>query len=146
MAPTTSSPINSSPQEGAHLEFSISQCLCCGLSLAWWEHGFAREQAEMLWRPAVVGGLQHSWVWKRGGQCMLSLVVGRRDQLAAQSVSNSYFLLLSFLCSFNLRFLHQSHELVRHWKGNSQLSRRCNAVFENSFPLCTGTMAWVKTN
>lgn len=72
---------------------------------------------------------------------MLSLAVGRGDQLVAQSVSNSYFLLLSFLCSFNLTFLHQSHELVQHWKGNSQLSRRCNAVFENSFPLCTGTMA-----
>lgn len=31
---------------------------------------------------------------------MLSLAVGRGDQSVAQSVSDSYFLLLSFLCSF----------------------------------------------
>lgn len=58
-----------------------------------------------------------------------------------KSVLNSYFLLLSFFYSFNLMLLHQSHELVQHWKRNSQLSRRCNAVFENTFPLCTSTTA-----
>ena len=52
-----------------------------------------------------------------------SPAAGRGDQLVAWDMANSCFVLASFLCSFNLMVLHQSHELVQHNKGNYQLLR-----------------------
>lgn len=52
-----------------------------------------------------------------------SPAAGRGNQLVPWGTSNSCFLPLSFLCSFSLTFLHQSHELVQHCKENYQLLR-----------------------